>query len=402
MCSILVVDDEPSVREVMAHWAERLGHEVRQAADADEALERMAERAAGVAVCDVKMPGHDGVWLAERLRDEYPGTAVVMATAVQDADVALSSLRLGAVDFLPKPFSSEQFRHSLARGVRWHRDTEHARQRLESLQREVHEHLAHIESFFAATPVVSDADLDRLIDGIMPDHAAVEHARRVAAIATNMAVHLGIRSPELADIQRAALLHDLGRVALPATILCKPAQLSDEEIEIVRQQPRLVSEILDRTAFLAPAAVIVRAIFEHVDGTGYPWALRGEEIPQGARIIALADAIDAMTHHRVHREARTPAEAIFEIQRCRGTHFDPEAVNALLSVVHLHWTSVARRPAVEVESSDTPAPQPAGLFDLTRGRHASSATNGAGVPLPDDPACAGSGGPAHSEDTASG
>src|SRR5674476_295565 len=147
MCSILVVDDEPSVREVMARWAERLGHEVRQAADADEALERMAER----------------------LRDEYPGTAVVMATASQGADVALSSLRLGAVDFLPKPFSSEQFRHSLARGVRWHRDAEHSRQRLESLQREVHEHLAHIESFFAATPVVSDADLDRLIDGIMPD-----------------------------------------------------------------------------------------------------------------------------------------------------------------------------------------------------------------------------------------
>jgi HD-GYP domain-containing protein (c-di-GMP phosphodiesterase class II) len=142
---------------------------------------------------------------------------------------------------------------------------------------------------------------------------------------------------------------------MPSAILCKPARLSDEEIAIVREQPRLVSQILDRHVFLAPAASMMRAIFEHVDGTGYPWALRGDEIPLGARVIAVADALDAMTHYRMHQEARTPAEALFEIQRGRGTQFDSEVVDALLKVVHLHWASMARRPAAEPESS-TAAP----------------------------------------------
>jgi response regulator RpfG family c-di-GMP phosphodiesterase len=175
-----------------------------------------------------------------------------------------------------------------------------------------------------------------------------------------MALSMGIRSPQLADIERAALLHDLGRVAIPAAILCKPVQLSDEEIAIIRQQPRLVSDILDRSPFLASAGSIVRAIFEHLDGTGYPWALRGDEIPRGARIIAVADAYDAISHYRVHCEARPPAEALFEIQRCRGTHFDPDAVEALLSVVRLHWTSAARRQTAEPGPPDPVVDSPVG------------------------------------------
>jgi putative two-component system response regulator len=402
MSSILIVDDEPSAREVMSRLAERLGHEVRQAANADEAMERMAERAAGVAICDVAMPGRDGVWLAGQLRRAHPDTAIIMATASQDVDVALASLRHGAVDFLTKPFSPELFRQALARGVRWHRDARHARERLDTLQREVRDHLSHLEAFFVDTPVTSDADLEQVLERLIPDRAAVEHAQRVAALATNMALSMGIRSPELADIQRAALLHDLGRVAIPPAILCKPVGLSDEEIAIVRQQPRLVSEILGRHPFLASAAGIVRAIFEHVDGTGYPWALRGDEIPRGARIIAVADAHDAITHYRVHCQARTPAEAIFEIQRCRGTQFESEAVDALLRVVRLHWTSAARRATLEAETPLCLTDSPIDENDETPSAPAWPPTRqiGAGC-APGVPAVGESARPARSEDRAS-
>jgi CheY-like chemotaxis protein len=164
MCSILVVDDEPAAREVMVRLAERLGHEVRQAADADEAMERMAERPAGVALCDVAMPGRDGVWLAGQLRRQYPDTAIIMATGSQDVDVALSSLRHGAVDFLTKPFGQETFRQALARGVRWHRDATHARERLEVLEREVRDRLSDLDAFFVGTPVTSDVELERILD----------------------------------------------------------------------------------------------------------------------------------------------------------------------------------------------------------------------------------------------
>jgi response regulator RpfG family c-di-GMP phosphodiesterase len=299
------------------------------------------------------MPGHDGVWLASRLRDEYPDTAVIMATGSQDADVALRSLRLGVVDFLSKPFGSEQFRHALARGIRRNRDAEQARQRLELLHLEAAEQLTQIDAFLAATPVVSDADLDRLIDEIMRETGSVDHVRRVAAMATNMAVSLGIRTPELTEIGRAALLHDLGRVSTPAAILYKPSKLSDEEIAVVRQQPRLVSDVLARTEFLAPAA----AIFERHDGSGYPFALRGEEIPRGARIIGVANTLDAMTHHRPYSDIRSPAEALFEIKRSAGTQFDPWAVEALFNIVHLHWPSVSRRSCGDTDAPHAAAPE---------------------------------------------
>jgi response regulator RpfG family c-di-GMP phosphodiesterase len=403
MSVILIVDDEPSVREVMARLAEQLGHEVRQAANSDEAMDRMAERAADVAVCDVSMPGRDGMWLAGQLRDAYPDTAVIMATANRDADVALSSLRLGAVGFLAKPFGRELFREAIARGVRWHRETRHGKERLDALQREVADHLSHLEALFANTPVTSDAELERMLDRLIPDQAAVEHARRVATLATNMALSMGIRSSELADIQRAALLHDLGRAATPWAIVCKATPLSDEEIAIVRQQPRLVSQILARIEFLASAASLVGAIFEHVDGTGYPWALRGDEIPRGARIIAVADAHDAITHSRVHREARAPAEAIFEIHRCRGTQFEPEAVDALLNVVRLHWATATRRPMVESGPADSEADPPVDVHDGSQSAQATGATSGTGAGrAPDGRGVDGSAGSAPSEDTASG
>jgi response regulator RpfG family c-di-GMP phosphodiesterase len=403
MCSILVVDDERSAREVMVRLAERLGHEVRQAANADEALDRMAERAAGVALCDVAMPGRDGVWLAVQLRQAYPDTAIIMATASQDVDVALSSLRVGAVDFLAKPFGQELLRQALARGVLWHREARRVRERLEALQRDVRDHLAHLEAFFVDTPVASDADLERVFERLIPDRSAAEHAQRVAALATNMAVSMGIRGPELDDIHRAALLHDLGMVATPPAILCKPARLSEDEVAIVRQQPRLVGEILDRNPFLASASNIVRAIFERVDGEGYPWALRGDEIPRGARIVAVANTLDAMTHTRMYREACTLAEAVFEIHRCRGTQFDPEAVDALLSVIRLHWASVTRRPTAEPDSptavTDLPTEVPGGT-PRAQGVPVRKRTRAGAAPR--DPAVDESGRRARSEETASG
>jgi len=347
MGSVLVVDDDAAVRSVMAQWALRLGHEAREAASADEALAQMEREAAGVAVCDVSMPGHDGVWLATRLRERYPATSVIMATGNGDADVALRALRSGAVDFLSKPFSSEQFRQALARGVRQNREAEQARQRLDMLRREVAEQLAQIEQFLSSTPVVCDGDLEQLIERIMPDEGSLEHVRRVAALATNMAVSLGIRAPELTEIGRAALLHALGRVAMPVTILYKPTRLSEEEIAIVREQPRLVSDLLQPYGFLAPAAAMVRAIFERVDGSGYPFSLRGDEIPRGARILSVANALDAMIHPRLYSDISTTAEALFEIKRCSGTQFDPWAVEALFHVVHLHWTPITRRPPGE-------------------------------------------------------
>ncbi|MCX6545772.1 MAG: response regulator [Acidobacteria bacterium] len=353
MWPVLLVDDEHLIRDVMRRWLETLGYEPAEAASAEEALEVMAKRPAAVAFCDIAMPGHDGLWLAERLRALYPDTAVIMVTGTQEVDAALTSLHAGAVDYLAKPFTREQLRDSMRLGMKWHRNAIRARQRAATLEVELRERLAPLADYLNRIPVTSNGALNQMLESLGLDRVTLEHSQRVSMISVNLSLALGLRSPELADIERAALLHDVGRLSLPKTILSKPASLTEEEHAVIRLQPKLVHEIIKTCPFLEPAADLVRSAYERFDGTGYPWGLKGEEIPLGARIIAAADAFDAMTHQRLHRDARALPEALFEIQRCRGTQFDPIVVDALLKVASLHWHRGAPK-VVSGESVDNP------------------------------------------------
>ena len=215
------------------------------------------------------------------------------------------------------------------------------------------ERLAPLADYLRRVPMTSNAALDEMLESLGLDRMTIQHSRRVSTIAVNLSLALGIRSPELSDIERAALLHDLGRLSLPKTILSKPSALTEEERAVIRLQPKLVHEIIRDCPFLEPSADAIRSVYERFDGTGYPWGLKGEEIPIGARIVAVADAFDAMTHQRLHREARALPEALFEIQRCRNTQFDPRVVDALVKVASLHWQQGGPK-TVSGESVDNP------------------------------------------------
>ena len=338
MSSVLLVDDEEGIRALMSRWLDGLGHEGRQASSAEQALEEMARGEADVAVCDISMPGRDGLWLAAQLRSDHPQTAIIMATGTQDVDAALRSLHHGAVDYLVKPFSRDHFRDALCRGIEWHRDAVRSRRRLDDLDSAFRERLAPLADHLHQHPVTSDASIEALVTAFSGgDRARVEHCLRVAALSMNIALSMGIRSPELAEIERAARLHEIGRFAVPKDILSKAGALSEEERTIMRRLPALMHEVLRHCPFLAPAAELVRSVHERFDGLGYPWALRGDEIPIGARIIAVSDACDTMTHRRVHSGPKAMAEAVFEIQRFRNSQFDGRVVDALFRVVSLHW-----------------------------------------------------------------
>ena len=187
------------------------------------------------------------------------------------------------------------------------------------------------------------ANLDRAYDGTL--HALVAaldardsdtggHSQRVAELSMAMAGEMGVgqESKEWRDIQWGALLHDVGKIAVPDEILRKPAKLSDSEWETMRAHPDAGHQILRDVEFLAPAAEIVRAHHERYDGAGYPRGLRGEEILLGARIFSVADAFDSMTSDRPYRSALPLEEALAEIVRNSGTQFDPAVVRAFLSV----------------------------------------------------------------------
>ena len=332
--SVLIVDDEPSVRNVMRRWLESRGYSVSIASDTDEALQRIAAEAPSVVLCDLRMPGHGGLWLTELLRREYPEVAVIIATGVNDVSAAVEGLRQGVVDYLTKPFDRERLFDAVARAVDWHRSAADVRHWRESLEAEMRSRQEQLTDVIDAWPVDSDRTLDALLVAVAgPSPDIYGHSQRVAALAASLARALDQPADDAVLIERGGLLHDLGKLAMPEAVLRKPAPLTAEERRIIRLHPAIGARLLERIPYLAPVVDIVRDSQERLDGHGYPAGLRGDDVPLAARIVSVADAYDTMTHARVFRDACTPKAALAELVRHRGTQFDPRVVDAFTALV---------------------------------------------------------------------
>ncbi len=334
--SVLIVDDETSVRELMARWLASGGYDVRTAANAEDGLARVHDCPPAVALCDIRMPGHDGLWLAHQIRHEAPETAVIMATGVQDVGSAVTSLRQGVIDYLTKPFGRDRLRESVVRGIEWHKSALDSRLWREALDGEVERRRVRLSDALAALTIDSDAALDALLSVLtLADRDAYAHAYRVAALAASVGCALQLPGDDMASLERGALLHDVGKLAMPDAVLRKPAPLTIEEQDLIRQHPQIAADLIAGVPYLRAAADLVRDAHERVDGLGYPNGTRAEDVALGARIIAVADAFDAMTRPRVFRDAISPAEALLELERCAGTQFDAVVVAAFKRVVPL-------------------------------------------------------------------
>lgn len=331
--SILVVDDETGVRELLARWLHAGGHDVRTASSADEALGSVRGAAPAVALCDIRMPGRDGLWLAEHIRQDAPETAVIMATGVQDVGFAVTSLRHGVIDYLTKPFGPDRLSESVLRGIEWHQAARESRRWREALEEEVAARREDLRDAVESLTIESDAALDGLLTVLtLSDRDAYAHAYRVAALAASVGCALQFSDDDMAALERAALLHDIGKLAMPEAVLRKPAPLTPEELQLVRQHPQIAADLIAHIPYLTHASELVRDAQERVDGLGYPNGAPARDVAIGARIIAVADAYDAMTRPRVFRDAITPREALLELERCAGTQFDPFVVAAFRKI----------------------------------------------------------------------
>jgi len=243
--SVLVVDDETGVRELMARWLASGGYDVRTAANADEALQRVRDRAPAVALCDIRMPGHDGLWLAHQIRHDSPETAVIMATGVQDVGSAVTSLRQGVIDYLTKPFGRDRLRESVVRGIEWHKAARDSRRWREALEGEVEHRRQRLRDALAALPIDCDEALDGLLSVLtLSDRDAYAHAYRVAALSASVGCALQLGEDDMAALERAALLHDVGKLAMPEAVLRKPAPLTIEEQDLIRQHPQIAADLI--------------------------------------------------------------------------------------------------------------------------------------------------------------
>jgi putative two-component system response regulator len=334
--SILVVDDEAGIREVMARWLAGGGYDVLTAENAREALQHVQQRAPAVALCDIRMPGQDGLWLAGQIRHDAPDTAVIMATGVQDIGSAVTSLRHGVLDYLTKPFGRDRLRESVTRGIEWHLTAREARRWRESLEQEVESKRQHLRDALAALTIDSDAAVDGLLTVLtIADRDAYAHSHRVAALAARIARALGLPAEEIATLERAALFHDVGKLAMPEAVLRKPAPLTPDELSVIRLHAQIAADLIAGVPYLSAASEIVRDAHERIDGLGYPNGSHAADVSVGARILSVADAYDAMTRPRVFRDAITTREALLEIERCAGTQFDPAVVATFKRVVQI-------------------------------------------------------------------
>lgn len=334
---VLVVDDEAHIRDVIARWLQLRGYRVQTAADADEALARMQDEPAAVALCDIRMPGRDGLWLLARIRNDFPETAVVMATGLHDVGPAVQSLRRGVVDYLTKPFTPDQLCEAVKRAMEWHETLSSERRWAEQLETETAEREVRLRRAIEVLAVHSDESVDSLLSVLtMQNRAAYAHARRVASLAVLLCDRLGRPDREKRVIRRAALLHDLGKAALPSAVIDKPAPLTGEEYELVRTHPMRAHRLLSPIPFLAEAAAIIRAVHERPDGCGFPDGIAGAHIPLGARIIAIANTYDAMTTIRSYRDPVPPGEALAELERGAGTQFDATLVPLFVNLLRTH------------------------------------------------------------------
>src|SRR5262249_39877348 len=204
--SVLVVDDEPGIREILARWLATGGYDVQTASSADEALQRVHDAPPAVALCDIRMPGHDGLWLARHIRRDAPETAVIMATGMQDVSSAVTSLRQGVIDYLTKPFGRDRLRESVLRGIEWHRAATDSRRWRETLDAEVDERRGRLRDVLASLTIDSDAALDALLGALtLGDRDAYAHAYRVAALAASVGCALALPAEDMVALERAAL-----------------------------------------------------------------------------------------------------------------------------------------------------------------------------------------------------
>jgi putative nucleotidyltransferase with HDIG domain len=331
MQSVLVADADRELRRTVAAWIEDYGFSVREAASADDALDEMEVSQHAVALCDASAAGRDGVWLAWRLRERCPNTAIIVATAIRDCETAVSRLRNDVVDYLLKPFGRERLYEALSLARDWHAAAEGATELHQALQDRLRSRRAELAATLAEAQTTHLAALDGLISMLqLHERDGRGHATRVARLTLALADALGVSGDaELVAIEHGALLHDIGKLDVPSAILMKSAPLDNREWEVMRMHPQLGYDLLRKLPTFAGASSLVLAHHEAFDGSGYPRGLKGRQIPLGARILAIADAYDSMTHPHTQRPPMLPALAMNEIERCSGTQFDPEIAAAL-------------------------------------------------------------------------
>ncbi|OGW44498.1 MAG: hypothetical protein A2132_00145 [Nitrospirae bacterium RBG_16_43_11] len=352
---ILVVDDEPIIRDILVRKLTSSGYRPVAVENAFEALDKMREKTFPVILSDIMMPGIDGIELLKKVRSGYPDTAVVMITAVSNANAAIEALKEGASDYLIKPFNLEEIVMSIANALEKRRLILENRGYQEHLEELVRVQTAEIRGLLAIEQQKT-FQLNKALDEIQVtynttlealstaldyrDNVTEGHSQRVVKYSIEIGKALGLKDYDLEVLARGTLLHDIGKIGVPDSILRKPAILTSEEWGEMRKHVEYGYRMLQGIPFLKDASSIVLHHQERYDGAGYPQGLKRDEIVIGARIFAIVDTYDSMTTDRPYRKALTDKDAREEILLGRNSQFDPVVVDTFFKIPEQKWSTI--------------------------------------------------------------
>ncbi len=324
---ILIVDDEEDIREILVDSLESLDYQTCTATDGEEAIEIIKQKHDELAaiICDLKMPKVSGDQVVNFVAQEHPIIPIIILSGFAQLDMALDHIRMGAFDYMSKPFKVKELALTVKRALEFRSLKEEQSRYQEFLEVRVKEITAKLNNSVIQTVgslIMAIEEKDKYTRG---------HSHRVAFYASMVAQTMNLSNEEKKELEYAALLHDVGKIGISEQILNKPGKLNDVEYEIIKTHPSKGVKILEPLKFLEEILPIIEAHHERYDGKGYPHGLIHEQIPMMARIIGVCDAYDAMTSDRSYRQPLDKEIAMEEVKNGSGGQFDPAVVQAFIT-----------------------------------------------------------------------
>lgn len=332
--TILTIDDEDLLRESIVAYLEDSGFNVLEADNGRRGIEIFREKKPDMVLTDLRMPEMDGMEVVAIVTEESPETPVLVLSGMNAVSDAIGAIRAGAWDYVLKPIQDMSvFELTIRKSLERAKLMRENRRYKENLEEEIRKRTFELEQSLIKLRRALGATIDAMALTVETrDPYTAGHQRRVADLARAIAKEMNLTNDQIDGIRFAGVIHDLGKISVPAEILSKPARLSDIEFSLIKTHAQVGYDILKDIEFPWPVADIIVQHHEKIDGSGYPNGLKGDDILMEARILCVSDVVEAMASHRPYRPGLGIDRALEEITENKGLIYDAGVVDACVKV----------------------------------------------------------------------